>query len=58
MSYNVSAWHVALIHVGLQDKEQAFAWLEKAYAEQDSNIVNIKVTPEFDTLRSDPRFVI
>ena len=43
--------------MGLQDKEQAFAWLEKAYAEQDSNIVNNKVTPEFDTLRSDPRFV-
>jgi len=45
---------VALIHVGLGDKDQAMIWLEKAYQERFNPTVLLR--PCFDTLRSDPRF--
>ncbi len=46
---------VALIHVGLQQKNEAFAWLEKAY-DQRFNPSTLR-RPAFDTLRTDPRFL-
>jgi TolB-like protein/DNA-binding winged helix-turn-helix (wHTH) protein/Tfp pilus assembly protein PilF len=52
----VAPFNFALIYVGLGDKEQAFAWLEKAYQEYPLSLDSIKVDPELDTLRSDPRF--
>jgi TolB-like protein/tetratricopeptide (TPR) repeat protein len=43
-------------YLGLDDKEEAFIWLEHA-AEEHSNIVQfLKSHPFFDPLRSDPRF--
>jgi serine/threonine-protein kinase len=52
----VSPYYIAKIYAGLGEKSQAFAWLEKAYTERDSNIVSLKVDAEFDSLRPDPRF--
>ncbi len=52
----VSPFSIARIYEGLGDKEQAFAWLEKAFTEHDSNLTNIKAEPRSDRLRSDPRF--
>jgi TolB-like protein/Tfp pilus assembly protein PilF len=52
----VSAYGVAKIHEGLGEKDQAFAWLERAITERDTNVISLKVDPEFDSLRSDPRF--
>jgi len=46
----------ALIYTALGDKDQAFAWLDRAYAERDSYLVYLKPYPLFDSLRSDPRF--
>jgi TolB-like protein/Tfp pilus assembly protein PilF len=54
---HVSAVFMAKIYAGLQDKERAFDWLEKAY--EDRSIVSVgfvKTNPMFDPLRSDPRF--
>jgi TolB-like protein/DNA-binding winged helix-turn-helix (wHTH) protein/tetratricopeptide (TPR) repeat protein len=48
--------YIAMIHVSLGEHEQAFAWLEKAYAERDSYLPLINVDPFFDPLRPDPRF--
>jgi hypothetical protein len=52
----VPAFFIAIIYVGLQEKDQAFEWLEKAYQERNPNLVNLKVQPIFDPIRSDPRF--
>lgn len=52
----VSAYNIAAIYVGLKDKEQAFSWLNKAYQDRADWMVNLKVDPRFDGLRSDPRF--
>ncbi len=44
------------IYVGLGDKERAFEWLEKAYADRDSELVELRAEPGYDPLRADPRF--
>ena len=43
-------------YAGLDDKEQAFAWLEKAYEERRQRMVWLNVDAFLDPLRSDPRF--
>jgi serine/threonine protein kinase/Tfp pilus assembly protein PilF len=52
----VSPASIAIIYVALDDKDQAFAWLEKANEIRDMNAVRLKVDPRFASLRSDPRF--
>ena len=52
----VSPFFIAIIHVGLGEKDRAFDWLEKAYQERNPNLVRLKVEPVFDPIRSDPRF--
>ena len=52
----VSPYRVAMIYAALGDKEQTFAWLEKAYQQRLHNMIFLKVEPELDGLRSDPRF--
>jgi TolB-like protein/DNA-binding winged helix-turn-helix (wHTH) protein/Flp pilus assembly protein TadD len=41
----------------LGDKENAFRWLEKAYQDRSPQLFNLNVDPDYDNLRSDPRFV-
>lgn len=53
----VSPYDVATIYAGLDDKEQALVWLEKAYEDRSGWLAWwLKVDPKFDMLRSDPRF--
>jgi len=49
-----NASEIALMYVGLGEKDQAMTWLEKAYDEHFNP--SILVRPAFDPLRSDPRF--
>jgi tetratricopeptide (TPR) repeat protein len=49
-----NAPEIALVYIGLDDKDQAMAWLEKGYAERFNPWV--LMLPAFDPLRSDPRF--
>ena len=43
-------------HLGVGDKEEALADLEKAYSEHFGILTMLNVEPAFDPLRSDPRF--
>ncbi len=52
---HVSPDTFAKIYAFLGDKDQAFKWLEEAYEEHDL-VLNIKVNPDWDPLRDDPRF--
>jgi TolB-like protein/DNA-binding winged helix-turn-helix (wHTH) protein/Flp pilus assembly protein TadD len=52
----VPAYNLAEIYIGLGDKEQALALLEKAYADRSMLLTFLKVDPEFDSLHSDRRF--
>jgi TolB-like protein/DNA-binding winged helix-turn-helix (wHTH) protein/Flp pilus assembly protein TadD len=49
-----NASEIALIYVGLDEKDQAMTWLEKAYGERFNPSVLLR--PCFDPLRSNPRF--
>ena len=53
---SVSPSAFAIIYLGLGDKDQTFAWLEKAYEEHSPTILFLKVDPMWDPVRSDPRF--
>ncbi|HSS49389.1 MAG TPA: tetratricopeptide repeat protein, partial [Thermoanaerobaculia bacterium] len=52
----VSAYDVALVHLGLGETDQAFEWLEKALAEHSNWMIWLKADPVFDSLRADSRF--
>jgi TolB-like protein/DNA-binding winged helix-turn-helix (wHTH) protein/Flp pilus assembly protein TadD len=47
---------IALIYAGLGEKDQAFAWLDKAYEQRAFQLQWIQLDPRWDNLRSDPRF--
>jgi TolB-like protein/Flp pilus assembly protein TadD len=51
----VSAYSMAKI-LTVTDRDQAFAWLAKAYEESSADLIEIAVEPAFAGLRSDPRF--
>jgi TolB-like protein/DNA-binding winged helix-turn-helix (wHTH) protein/Tfp pilus assembly protein PilF len=52
----VSPFYVAIVYLGLGKNELAMNWLEKAYDDRSNGLVFLKVEPELDPLRSDPRF--
>src|SRR5438093_2875698 len=51
-----SAYEIATIYVALGNNEEAFQLLAKAYAEHSFHLVNLNVSPQFKSVRSDPRF--
>src|SRR5262249_47498416 len=46
---------VAQDYARLGDKEKAFEWLEKCYADR-AGLLFVRFDPAFDSLHSDPRF--
>src|ERR1700676_500044 len=47
---------VAKIYAALGEKDQAFAWLEKAYRNRAGGLILLNPVPDFQTLHNDPRF--
>ena len=52
----VSSYDIAEIYCRMGKKDQALAWLEKAYEERDSGLVSLGVDPLFNPLRPEMRF--
>jgi adenylate cyclase len=49
-------WLLSLAYMGIGDKEQFFACLEKALRERSNSLTGLKVDPIYDVVRNDPRF--
>jgi serine/threonine-protein kinase len=54
--FHVSPYDIAIIYAGLGQKEEALAWLEKAYEERSWYLCLLSVDPKLDAFRSEPRF--
>ena len=52
----VPSLYIALVYTGLNEKDEAFHWLDKAYEERCEYLVYLTDEPLADPLRSDPRF--
>lgn len=52
----IPPYEIAAVHAGLGDADEAFAWLDTAYAVRDANLVFLPVDPKLDAVRADPRF--
>ena len=51
-----NGYSIAAIYVGLGDKDNAFAWLEKDFQSRNGNLANVRWQIEFESLRDDPRY--
>jgi len=53
----VSAIHVALVNLELGLYDEFFVWLDRAIAERSTWLVWIHITPSFEPVWDDPRFL-
>jgi hypothetical protein len=51
-----TATRIAGAYARLGERDLAFEWLERAYAERSRILMGLRERVEFDNLRSDPRF--
>ena len=49
---------LAMIYAYRRDRDQAFAWLERAYKNRDTGLMGVRVQPMLDNLRADPRWPV
>ncbi len=52
----MSPFYFADLYALLDEKDQAFEWLDKAYEERSPMLVYLRNYPNVDKLRSDARF--
>jgi tetratricopeptide (TPR) repeat protein len=52
----VPSYHIAVLHTGLGQNDDAVEWFRKALAEKSTSCVFMKHEPILESLRSDPRF--
>jgi TolB-like protein/Flp pilus assembly protein TadD len=52
----VSPYDIALVHLGLQENDETFMWLQRAVEQRSLWLGYLGVEPQLDPLRSDPRF--
>ena len=52
----VSPFEFAVVYNSLGDRDQTFFWLDKAFADRSESLGFIRTLPDFDSIRSDPRY--
>jgi len=53
---DLSAWDVAEVHAARGEVDDAFRWLERAYAQRDGGLSGVKKSPRLRSLYDDPRW--
>jgi len=52
----VPPYHIALLYNALGDREETYAWLERAFDVNDPKLTFLKVDPKWNNLRNEKRF--
>ena len=52
----VPAMLLATLYTRLEERDKAFYWFNKAFEDRNGGLAFIKVSPLYDSIRSDPRF--
>jgi TolB-like protein/Flp pilus assembly protein TadD len=52
----VPPYATALVHAGLNHRDTAYEWLERAHGAHDVHLVLLVTDPKWDAFRTDPRF--
>jgi hypothetical protein len=50
------AYQIAEVYAFRNQSDEAFEWLDRAYAQRDSGLIETKVDPLLKNLHSDPRY--
>jgi TolB-like protein/DNA-binding winged helix-turn-helix (wHTH) protein/Flp pilus assembly protein TadD len=50
------AYQIAEVYAFSNHRDEAFGWLDRAYAQRDSGLIETKVDPLLKSLHNDPRF--
>ena len=53
---NAAAYEIAEVYVYIGKTDQAFEWLDRAYAQRDGGLSSVKVDPLLRNLHDDPRY--
>jgi len=51
-----SPYNVARVYAAHRDPRRTFEWLERAYAERNPDLIELRTEPVFDSVRGDSRF--
>lgn len=51
-----ASFQIASVYAYRNEKDSAFAWLDRAYAQRDEGLPGIKLEPVLANLRADPRY--
>ena len=51
-----AAWSIATVYALRNQRDEAFKWLDRAYAQHDGGLIFMKIDPLLNNLRSDPRY--
>ena len=54
---HTAAFQIAEVFAYRDDREQAFAWLERAYAQRDAGMNKAPSSPSMRGLHADPRWL-
>jgi hypothetical protein len=51
-----AAWSIATVYAFRNQRDEAFNWLDRAYAQHDGGLIFIKIEPLLKRLHGDPRY--
>ena len=54
--YASNAFEIATIYAFRNQTDEAFEWLDRAYAQRDPSLMSTKMDPLLKSLHNDPRF--
>jgi DNA-binding winged helix-turn-helix (wHTH) protein/TolB-like protein len=53
----VPPYNIAVVYQGLGERAETLAWLERGFDERDPKMTFLKVEPQWNNLRREPRFI-